>query len=89
MYDRDHYFEVGTCRVDENGRLVTDIYHTTESTYDAAVRQFESIVKSVKEHSRLTHREIAGVGVTAYINEFKINRAEGTGTVDTIRREAI
>ena len=87
MYDRDHYFEVGTCRVDENGRLVTDIYHTTESTYDAAVRQFESIVKSVKEHSRLTHRKSAGI--TAYITEFKINRAEGTGTVDTIRREAI
>lgn len=85
MYNRDHYFEVGTCRVDENGNY--NIYHTTESTYDDAVREFESIVKSVKEHSRITHRKSAGV--TAYINEFKINRAEGTGTVDTIRREAI
>ena len=87
MYNRDHYFEVGTCRVDENGRLVTDIYHTTESTYDDAVCQFESIIKSIKEHNRLAHRKSADV--TVYINEFKINRAEGTGTVDTIRREAI
>lgn len=87
MYNREHYFEVGTCRVDENGRFVTDIYHATEFTHDAATHQFESIVKSVKEHNRLTNRESAGV--TAYITEFKINRAEGTGNVRTIRKEAI
>lgn len=87
MYNKEHYFEVGTCRVDENGRFVTDIYHTTESTYDAAVRQFESIVKSVKEHSRLTQCKSADI--TAYITEFNINRAEGTGNVRTIRKEAI
>lgn len=87
MYNKEHYFEVGTCKVDENGRFVTDIYHTTESTYDAAVRQFDSIVNSVKDHNRLTHNESAGV--TAYITEFNINRAEGTGNVRTIRREAI
>ncbi len=87
MYSREHYFEVGTCKVDENGRFVTDVYHTTEFTHDDATRQFESIVRSVKEHNRLTNRESAGV--TAYITEFKINRAEGTGNVCTIRKEAI
>ena len=87
MYSREHYFEVGTCKVDADGRFVTDVYHTTESTYDSAVRQFDSIVKSVKEHNELAHRESAGV--TAYITEFKINRAEGTGNVRTIRKEVI
>ena len=77
MYSREHYFEVGTCKVDADGRFVTDVYHTTESTYDSAVHQFD----------RLIHRESAGV--TAYITEFKINRAEGTGNVCTIRKEAI
>lgn len=84
----DHWFTVGTCHVDENGKMIKSIYEECQYTLDSADARFVEMIKSIIDTNRLMHRERADI--TVYINEYTVtDRANGEGTVATIRRETV
>lgn len=84
----DHWFTVGTCRVNENGKMIKSIYEESKYTLDSANATFEDMIKSIKNTNKMMHRESADI--TVYINEYTVTyRANGEGTVSTIRRETV
>lgn len=85
---KDHWYRVGTCRVDENGKMTKPIYEEHYYTLDSANAQFDDIIKNIEETNKLMHRKHAGL--TVYINEYTVtDRENGEGTVTTIRRQCV
>lgn len=84
----DHWFTVGTCLVNENGKMIKSIYEESKYTLDSANATFEDMIKGIKNTNKMMHRESADI--TVYINEYTVtDRANGEGTVATIRSEAV
>ena len=84
----DHWFTVGTCRVDENGNMIKSVYEECQYTLDSANATFDSMIESIKNTNKLMRRERADL--TVCINEYTVtDRANGEGTVATIRRETV
>jgi hypothetical protein len=84
----DHWFTVGTCRVDKNGKMIKSIYEECQYTLDSANAKFVDMIESIKNTNKLMHRKHANI--TVYINEYTVtDRANGEGSVATIRRETV
>lgn len=84
----DHWYCVGTCRVDENGNMIKSVYEESQYTLDSANAKFDDIIKNIEETNRQMHRKHADL--TVYINEYTVtDRAKGEGTIVTIRRETV
>lgn len=85
---KDRWYRVGTCCVDENGKMIKTIYEGHYYTLDSANAQFDDIIKNIENTNRQLHRKHADL--TVYLNEYIVtNRAKGEGTVTTIRRETV
>lgn len=85
---KDRWYCVGTCRVDENGKMTKSIYEGHYYTLDSANAQFDDIIKNIEETNRQMRREHADL--TVYLNEYTVtDRTKGEGTITTIRRETV